>query len=131
MPDDRTVVTELGTALGTLPAVDPTAALRSRPGPLHVSDDDWDHLCDVHRSGRYSAEWATAFATARALRAAADGLRRRIPLTIEWTGGRRPPGDEVAPIDLRIDHVYLVSCQYLSRNIAHPSPARLFEGLLA
>ncbi len=34
-------------------------------------------------------------------------------------------------MDLRIDHVYLVSCKYLSRNIANPSPARLFEGLLA
>ena len=53
------------------------------------------------------------------------------PRLIEWTGGRRPPGDEVAPVDLRIDHVYLVSCKYLSRNIANPSPARLFEGLLA
>ena len=34
-------------------------------------------------------------------------------------------------MDLRIDHVYLISCKYLSRNIANPSPARLFEGLLA
>ena len=34
-------------------------------------------------------------------------------------------------MDLRIDHVYLVSCKYLSRNIANPSPARLFDGLLA
>jgi hypothetical protein len=131
MPDDRTVVTELGTALGTLPAVDPVAALHSRPGPLHVTDGDWDHLCAVHRSGRYAAEWATAFANGRALLAAADGLRHRVPLTIEWTGGRRPPGDEVAPIDLRIDHVYLVSCKYESDILANASPGRLFDGLLA
>ena len=52
-------------------------------------------------------------------------------MLIEWTGGRRPPGDEVAPIDLRVDHVFLVSCKYLSANIANPSPARLFDGLLA
>ena len=45
-------------------------------------------------------------------------------------GGPTTPGDEVAPVDLRIDHVYLVSCKYLSRNIANPSPARLFDGLL-
>ena len=62
---------------------------------------------------------------------APDALRGRTPRLIEWTGGRRPPGDEIAPVDLRIDHVYLVSCKYLSRNIANPSPARLFEGLLA
>jgi hypothetical protein len=131
MPDDRTVVTELGTALGTLPAVDPVAALNSRPGALHVTDDDWDHLCAVHRSGRYSAEWATAFSNGRALLEAADGLRHRVPVTIEWTGGRRPPGDEVAPIDLRIDHVYLVSCKYESDILANASPGRLFDGLLA
>ena len=50
---------------------------------------------------------------------------------IEWTGGRRPPGDEVAPIDLRIDHVYLISCKYFSANITNASPARVFDGLLA
>ena len=60
-----------------------------------------------------------------------DGLRGRTPLTIEWTGGRRPPGDEVAPIDLRIDHVYLVSCKYESDILANASPGRLFDGLLA
>ena len=57
-------------------------------------------------------------------------MRKRRPILIEWTGGRRPPGDEVAPIDLRIDHVFLASCKYLSANIADPSPGRLFDGLL-
>ncbi len=52
-------------------------------------------------------------------------------MTIEWTGGRRAPGDEVAPIDLRIDHVYLISCKYESDIVANASPARLFDGLLA
>jgi hypothetical protein len=131
MPDDRTIVTELGTALGTLPYPDPAAALASRPGQLRVGADDWDHLEAVHRSGRYASEMATAFANGRALLEAADGLRHRTPLTIEWTGGRRPPGDEVAPIDLRIDHVYLVSCKYESDILANASPGRLFEGLLA
>ena len=83
------------------------------------------------RSGRFDAEFATAFANGRAFLEADDALRGRRPRLIEWTGGRRPPGDEVAPVDLRIDHVYLVSCKYLSRNIANPSPARLFDGLLA
>jgi hypothetical protein len=131
MPDDRTTVTELGTALGTLPHPDPASALAARPTALRVGADQWDHLEDVFRTGRYAAEWATAFANGRALLDAADGLRHRTPLTIDWTGGRRPPGDEVAPIDLRIDHVYLVSCKYESDILANASPARLFEGLLA
>ncbi len=76
-------------------------------------------------------ELATSFANGRALLDAPDGLRGRTPLTIEWTGGRRPPGDEAAPIDLRIDHVYLVSCKYESDILANASPGRLFDGLLA
>lgn len=131
MPDDRTTVTELGTALGTLPFPDPAAALNARPGALRVATAEWDLLEDIYRTGRYADEWSTAFANGRALLEAADGLRNRTPLTIEWTGGRRPPGDEVAPIDLRIDHVYLISCKYESDILANASPGRLFEGLLA
>ncbi len=131
MPDDRTTVTELGTALGTLPYPDPVKALACRPGQLHVGEDVWDHLDAIVGSGRFTAELDTAFANGRALLEAHDGLRGRPPLIIEWTGGRRPPGDEVAPIDLRIDHVYLVSCKYESDILANASPARVFDGLLA
>lgn len=131
MPDDRTIATELGTALGTLPYPDPAAAVADRPSQLRVGPDDWARLDAVHRSGRYATELATAFANGRALLEAADGLRHRSPLTIEWTGGRRPPGDEVAPIDLRIDHVYLISCKYESDILANASPGRVFDGLLA
>ena len=53
-----------------------------------------------------------------------------MPRIVEWTGGRRPPGDEVVPSDLRVDHVYLVSCKYLSGILHNPSPARLVDGLL-
>ena len=35
------------------------------------------------------------------------------------------------PADLRIDHVYLVSCKYLSKILHNPSPARLVDGLLS
>src|SRR5580693_5670712 len=131
MPDDRTMATELGTALGTLPFPDPAAALARRPAQLHLPDSVWDRLDSIHASGRLTMELATSFANGRALLDAPDGLRGRTPLTIEWTGGRRPPGDEVAPIDLRIDHVYLVSCKYESDILANASPGRLFDGLLA
>lgn len=131
MPDDRTTVTELATALGMLPYADIGTALGARPDELAISETTWTRLTDLHDSGTFHDEFATAFANGRAFLEAPDALRGRRPRLVEWTGGRRPPGDEVAPVDLRIDHVYLVSCKYLSRNIANPSPARLFEGLLA
>ena len=131
MPDDRTTVTELATAPGTLPHDTLTAALRAEPAALAVAPATWALLRRLHRSGRFAEEFAAAWANGRAFLDAPDALRGRPPRLVEWTGGRRPPGDEVAPVDLRIDHVYLVSCKYLSRNIANPSPARLFDGLLA
>jgi len=131
VPDDRTTVTELATALGTLGLGDLASTLARRPGQLDIADTTWQHLDALYGSRRFDNEFATAFANGRAFLDAPDALRGRRPRLIEWTGGRRPPGDEVAPVDLRIDHVYLVSCKYLSRNIANPSPARLFDGLLA
>jgi hypothetical protein len=131
VPDDRTTATELGTALGTLPFPTLASALARRPDQLRIADGGWDRLEAISRSGRFAAELALSFANGRALLDARDGLRGRTPLTIEWTGGRRPPGDEVAPVDLRIDHVYLVSCKYQSDILANASPGRLFDGLLA
>ncbi|MDQ1360098.1 MAG: hypothetical protein QOJ44_475 [Acidimicrobiaceae bacterium] len=131
MPDDRTTVTELATALGTLAAGDLTASLSSRPAAVQIDGATWQRLEDLHGSGSLAHEFELAFANGRALAHAEDGLRGRSPRIIEWTGGRRPPGDEVAPIDLRIDHVYLVSCKYDSDILANTSPARLFHGLLA
>ena len=54
----------------------------------------------------------------------------RRPIVIEWKGSHRAPGDEVAPIDLRIDHVYLISCKYLSKITINASPGYLFQRLL-
>jgi hypothetical protein len=50
---------------------------------------------------------------------------------VEWKGVVRAAGDEVAPIDLRIDHVYLVSCKYMSNILFNVSPAHVFDSLLA
>jgi hypothetical protein len=131
VPDDRTMVTELGTALGTLGHDDLSRALGRRPDQLRIGPDIWDRLQAIHRDGRFADEFRLAFENGRAMLAAPDGLGGRVPRIIEWTGGRRAPGDEVAPIDLRIDHVYLISCKYESDILANTSPARLFEGLLA
>jgi hypothetical protein len=65
-----------------------------------------------------------------AMLAARDGLRGRRPAVVEWRGPQRQPGDDPIPADLRVDHVYLISCKYLSRVLVNAGPARLFDDLL-
>jgi hypothetical protein len=131
MPDDRTFITELSTALGMLGYGDVEEAVRARPGELRITTGDWDRLEELASGEKLKTEASFAFENGQAFLDSPEALRGRLPLLIEWTGGRRPPGDEVAPIDLRVDHVFCVSCKYLSANIANPSPARLFDGLLS
>jgi hypothetical protein len=131
MPSDRTTVTELGTALGMLGASDVDEALRSRTPVMHsVAPELWERLGQLRSGGAYDAEFHAAYENGRAFLMAADGLRGRLPRIVEWKGAGRAPGDEVAPIDLRVDHVYLVSCKYLSNILFNVSPAHIFDDLL-
>lgn len=130
MPGARTEITEIATALGVL-RMDLNDAIANRPSELrNVPQLSWDRLAERWRAGEHADAYISAFANGRAFLEAADALNGRRPRLVEWTGGRRPPGDEVVPADLRIDHVYLVSCKYLSRVLQNASPARLVEGLL-
>lgn len=95
-----------------------------------VSPELWETLRSLHRGGGLSHEFAAAWANGQAFLRASDGLRDRRPLRIDWKGGTRSPGDEVVPADLRVDHVYLISCKYLSRIVMNASPSHLFERLL-
>lgn len=132
MPSARTTVTELATGLGTLGHADVDRALAARPAEMvSVAPETWDHLCEWRQAGGYDHDFEAAFANGAAFLAAREGLRGRRPLTVEWKGSQRAPGDEVAPVDLRIDHVYFVSCKYLSRILCNASPALLFDDLLA
>jgi len=125
------MVTELATGLGMIGDNDIATLVRRRPGVFkNLSDSDWDRLAGLRLSGVYARDFTEGFANGQAFLYAQDALRGRRPRIIEWTGGRRPPADEVTPSDLRVDHVYLVSCKYLSRILHNPSPARLIEGLL-
>lgn len=132
MPSDRTFVTEIATGLGMVGDDDLASVIVRRPPEIsNLTAANWDHLTALWQSGSYEPEFTASFLNGRAFFAAPDALNGRRPRIIEWTGGRRPPGDEVVPSDLRVDHVYLVSCKYLSRILHNPSPARLVEGLLA
>jgi hypothetical protein len=131
MPSDRTTVTELGTGLGMLGLADVDEALRSRtPVMRSLSPDMWERLSRLRAGGAYDAEFHAAWANGQAFLRADDGLRGRLPQVVEWKGTGRAPGDEVAPIDLRVDHVYLVSCKYLSNILFNVSPSSAFDSLL-
>jgi len=132
MPSDRTFVTELATGLGMFGDDDLDTVIARRPSAfVSLSGQDWDRLSELWSDHQFGAEFVGGFLNGRAFLAAPDALNGRPPRIVEWTGGRRSPGDEVVPSDLRIDHVYLVSCKYLSGILHNPSPARLVDGLLS
>lgn len=131
MPNLRTMVTELGTGLGMLGEDDLDEVLRARsPVMRSLSPDDWDRLASVRTGGAYDSEFHAAWLNGRSFLAARDGLRGRRPEVVEWKGALRGSGDEVAPVDLRIDYVYLVSCKYMSKILFNASPTHVFDSLL-
>jgi hypothetical protein len=132
MPSERTFVTELATGLGMCGLGDVETTLARRPSEMaNLTIPEWDRLTALRTTGKYDPDFDASFQNGLAFLEAPDGLNGRRPRIIEWTGGRRAPGDEVVPADLRVDHVYFVSCKYLSKILHNPSPARLVEGLLS
>ncbi len=128
----RTEITEIVTGLAMLGYRDLKQALEVRPGHiLNVSGEHFDRLAEAYASGEHDREFAMAWGNGMAFARAEDGLRGRPPWTIEWKGPHRPPGYEQVPADLRIDHVYLVSCKYGSNILHNVAPAHLFDRLLS
>ena len=131
MPNLRTMVTELGTGMGMLGTPDLDEVLSTRPVAMRsLSPEHWDRLNAVRAGGAYDSEFHAAWLNGHAFLTARDGLRGRLPESVEWKGVVRGSGDEVAPVDLRIDHVYLVSCKYMSDILFNASPAHVFDFLL-
>ena len=129
MPADRTEITEIVTGLAAFGAGDLEAALSDPPAAFGgVGAERWDRLRGLHGEGRHRAEFAAAWANGRAFLDARDGLRGRPPEVVEWKGPHRPPGVDPVPADLRIDHVYLVSCKYNSRITLNAAPRLVFGG---
>ena len=132
MADHRTTITELVTGLGTLGFESLDEALAAQPAEMvSMSPEQWCLLAELHRGGAYRQEFLGAWQNGVAFLAATDGLRGRRPLTVEWRGAQKQPGDEAVPADLRIDHVFLVSCKYLSQIVSNTSPTHVFDRLLA
>jgi hypothetical protein len=132
MADVRTTVTEVVTALGMFGFDDVERALERRPDRLrNVDDDVWSALQDAWAAPGRRALFHAALRNGQVFLTARDALRGRCPDVVEWKGAHRAPGDEVVPADIRVDHVYFVSCKYLSRIVMNASPAHLFDRLLA
>jgi hypothetical protein len=125
------MVTEIGTGLGMLGDDNLDDVLATRSPVMHsLSPDNWDLLRSIRAGGAYDAEFHSAWLNGRTFLTARDGLRGRRPQLVEWKGAVRGSGDEVAPVDLRIDHVYLVSCKYMSNILFNASPSHIFDSLL-
>ena len=130
MADTRTAVSELATALGMLVHGTVGWAVLQRPSEVLVGPDAWDQLEHGLHDPALHLLAEAAFANGTAFAEHDEGLGGRRPGRIEWTGGHRPPGDQVIPADLRVDRVYLVSCKYLSKVLHNAAPARVFDRLL-
>jgi hypothetical protein len=131
MPSVRTVITEVITGLGTLSYPDPRSAVAARAAEMvNVSEETWLVLEAALDRPEFTPDFERAWASGRAFRASSDGLRSRVPVRIEWKGAHQPPDYEFVPADLRIDHVFLISCKYRSRLLANLGPAHLFDRAL-
>lgn len=132
MADQRTEITEIVTGLGMLGFSDLDRTLEVRPRSVrNIEAVHYDRLDEARRTGRFEREFAVAWDNGVEFSRSAEGLRGRPPWSLEWKGTHRPPGYEQIPADLRVDHVYLVSCKYGSNILTNSSPANLFERLLA
>lgn len=98
---------------------------------VSVSPELWALLTELHRGGGFESDFQSAWDNGTAFFRASQGLRGRRPVVIEWRGNQKQPGDEPVPADLRIDHVFLVSCKYLSKIVTNSSPSNVFDRLLA
>ncbi len=127
----RTEVTEITTGLAMLGFRDLDTALDVEPAAIaHVTADHFARLRAARAGGEYDGQFSTAWENGTAFARAGEGLRGRPPWVVEWKGEHKPPGYEQIPADLRVDHVYLVSCKYGSNILHNLAPGHLFERLL-
>jgi len=132
MATSKTEITEIVTGLGMLGYQSLEQALQTRPAAVsNVTAAHFARLEKSYSAGNHVDLFSTAWDNGVAFSRASDGLRGRPPWSLEWKGAHRPPAYEQIPADLRVDHVYLISCKYGSKILMNSSPYNLFEGRLA
>ena len=128
VPALRTEITEIVTGLAMCGMADVGKGLQHRPPQLlNVDDATWGRVTEAWQRREYGQEFHAAWNNGFAFLESREGLRGSVPLRVEWKGPHKAPGDERVPADLRVDHVYLVSCKYLSSILHNASPASLFD----
>jgi len=128
----RTEITEIVTGLAMLGYRDLDEALQVRPmSVVNLETEHYERLTHARAVGSHDREFETAWQNGRVFARSDDGLRGRPPWSVEWKGPHKPPGYEQVPADLRVDHVYLVSCKYGSSILHNVSPSHLFDRALA
>jgi hypothetical protein len=132
MPDLRTEITEIVTGLAMLGFRDLDQVLAAQPHVVtNVGPEQFDRLRAARATGAHDPLFATAWDNGAVFARSEEGLRGRPVWRLEWKGGHKPPGYEQIPADLRVDHVYLVSCKYGSSILHNVAPAHLFDRRLA
>lgn len=130
MPSLKTEITEITTGLAMLGYQDLNRALEVRPRHIaHVTEATFDRLDEARADGLHDRDFEIAWSNGVAFARSPLALRGRPPWTLEWKGHHKPAskGIETIPADLRIDHVYLISCKYGSRILHNSGPVALFE----
>ena len=123
----RTEITELATGLGMLGYDSPIEAMSQLPRQfVDVTERVWQQFARAVDESPHRVDFAGAYRNGQVFLEADDGLRGRPPLLIEWKGSHRSPGHDQLPIDLRVDHVYLISCKYSSKILLNAAPSNLF-----
>ena len=123
----RTEITELATGLGMLGYDNPVEAVSKLPTQfIDVTDRVWEQFAQVVDESSHRVDFAGAYRNGQVFLEADHGLRGRPPRLIEWKGSHRSPGHDQLPIDLRVDHVYLISCKYSSKILLNAAPSNLF-----
>jgi len=133
VPAIRTEITEIVTGLATLGYQSLDRALEIRPGHItHVNDAVFERLAAAFRDGHHDQEFALAWENGTVFALSDQGLRGRPPWLLEWKGPHRPASRsiETIPADLRIDHVFLISCKYGSEILHNSGPAQLIDHAL-
>jgi hypothetical protein len=132
MPDLRTEISEIVTGLAMLGFRDLDHVLAAQPHVVtNVGPEQFERLRGARAAGSHDTLFATAWDNGAVFARSDEGLRGRPVWRLEWKGGHKPPGFEQIPADLRVDHVYLVSCKYGSSILHNVAPSHLFERRLA
>lgn len=132
MPDLRTEISEIVTGLAMLGFQDLDHVLAAQPHVVaNVTDEHFARLRAARDADGHGALFSTAWDNGHVFARSLDGLRGRPVWRLEWKGGHKPPGYEQIPADLRVDHVYLVSCKYGSSILHNAAPSHLFDRRLA